>query len=148
LSTPAANTTGFPVGTYFEIRAKGSNNVLLTCAFSGEDGAQIQLWPRPSDGNELRAAVSILRLCRVLASPMQNVFQAFFIDRTGALCHGSGLNVDIVGKAEVSMTMTFIKILVYRQCSSSSSTSASHEPTEPLVPPISAIFLRKLSDPS
>jgi len=74
---PATNTTGFPTGTYFEIRARGSNNVLVTCGFSGDDGAQIQLWPRPLGETELRAAV-------------------FFIDRTGALCHGSGLNVDVV----------------------------------------------------
>jgi hypothetical protein len=44
---------------------------------------------------------------------MQNTFQTFFIDRTGALCHGSGLNVDIVGKAGVSMSLTLIKILTY-----------------------------------
>ena len=41
-----------------------------------------------------------------LPQPVQNrenAFQAFFIDRNGALCHGSGLNVDVVGKACVSM---------------------------------------------
>ncbi|KAF9052571.1 hypothetical protein BDP27DRAFT_1408763 [Rhodocollybia butyracea] len=79
---PSSTVAGFPTGTYFEIKARGSNNVLLTCAFSGEDGAQIQLWGRPSDGNQLRTA-------------------AFFIDRTGALCHGSGLNVDIVDNVPV-----------------------------------------------
>lgn len=55
---PINNIEGFPTGTYFEIRARGSNNVLLTYDFSNEDGAQIQLWPRPSGGDELRAAVS------------------------------------------------------------------------------------------
>ncbi|KAF9058503.1 hypothetical protein BDP27DRAFT_1432645 [Rhodocollybia butyracea] len=75
--TPSLTVAGFPTGTYFAIRARGSNNVLLTHSFSGDDGAQIAFWPRPTDGTQLRAA-------------------AFFIDRTGALCHGSGLNVGIV----------------------------------------------------
>ena len=81
---------------------------------------------------------------------MQNALQAFFINRTGALCHGSGLNVDVVGKTGVLMTtgMTLVKkILVHRQLSGCASTSASHEPAELLVPSISAFFLRKLSDP-
>jgi hypothetical protein len=109
---PATNITGFPTGIYFEIRARGSNNILKTRHFSGEDNAQIQLWPRPSDGNELRAAVSILRFIpSFLPQPTicKSLFQAFFIDRTGALCHGSGLNVDIVGKGrKISMTMTSV----------------------------------------
>ena len=41
------NIAGFPTRTYFEIRARGSENVLLTYNFSNEDGAQIQLFPRP-----------------------------------------------------------------------------------------------------
>ncbi|KIK51529.1 hypothetical protein GYMLUDRAFT_50482 [Collybiopsis luxurians FD-317 M1] len=79
----ATNTVvGFPTGAYFEIRARGTNNVLLTGSYSNEDGALIHLWPRPSGANELRAA-------------------AFFVDRTGALCHGSGLNVDIVDNVPI-----------------------------------------------
>ena len=62
LSTPnpVTNTMGFPTGTYFEIRARGSNNILKTYFFSDKDGTQIQLWPRPSGGSELRAGVSNL----------------------------------------------------------------------------------------
>jgi len=73
---------GFPTGSYFEIRARGSNNLLLTWGFSNEDGVQIQLWSRPSDKLALGAA-------------------AFFIDSTGALVHSSGLNVDIVDNVPV-----------------------------------------------
>ena len=108
---PATNTTGFPTGTYFEIKARGSNNILKTRHFSGDDGAQIQLWPRPSGGSELRAAVSILRfITGFLPQPTicKTLFQAFFIDRTGALCHGSGLNVDVVGKGrKILMAIDF-----------------------------------------
>ena len=60
MPNPATNTTGFPTGTYFEIRPRGSNNILRTYCFSEEDGAQIHLWRRPSGGSELRSAVSIL----------------------------------------------------------------------------------------
>ncbi|KAG6833258.1 hypothetical protein H0H87_009433 [Tephrocybe sp. NHM501043] len=75
---PIQDIAGFPIGAYFEIKAPGTNNVLLTCRLSTDDGAQIQLWPRPTDKDKLRSA-------------------AFFIDRTGALVHAeSGRNVDIV----------------------------------------------------
>ena len=57
---PTNTNAGFPTGTYFEIRARGSNNVLLTRHFSGEDGTQLIFWPRPTGGNELRAAVSVV----------------------------------------------------------------------------------------
>ncbi|KAF9058504.1 hypothetical protein BDP27DRAFT_575065 [Rhodocollybia butyracea] len=57
---PSSTAAGFPTGAYFEIRARGSNNVLLTYNLSGDDGVQIQLWGRPTSGNELRAAVSII----------------------------------------------------------------------------------------
>ena len=62
LSMPylATNNTGFPTGTYFEIRPKGGSTVLKTYWNSGEDGIQIHLYRRPSGGNDLRAAVSIL----------------------------------------------------------------------------------------
>ncbi|KAG6833257.1 hypothetical protein H0H87_009432 [Tephrocybe sp. NHM501043] len=74
----ANDIAGFPLETYFEIKAPGTNNVLLTCRISNDDGAQIQLWPRPADKTQLRST-------------------AFFIDRTGALVHAaSGHNVDIV----------------------------------------------------
>ena len=76
---PATNTTDFPTGTYFEIRARGSNNVFLACHCLGEDGTQIHLWPRPSGGSELRAAVSIfLRLYRILATNLCKRFPGFF----------------------------------------------------------------------
>ena len=67
LMSTSNKIAGFPTGTYFEIRARGSNYVLLTYSFSNEDGVQIQLWPRPSDELELGTAVSIMRLYRVLA---------------------------------------------------------------------------------
>ncbi|KAG6835345.1 hypothetical protein H0H93_002322, partial [Arthromyces matolae] len=70
--------SGFPIEQYFEIRARGTNNVLLTYGTSVEDGAQIQLWARPTDKTTLRSA-------------------AFFIDRNGVLVHAaSGHNVDVV----------------------------------------------------
>ncbi|KAG6819199.1 hypothetical protein H0H93_014404 [Arthromyces matolae] len=77
-ATVVKEISGFPVEQYFEIRAKGTNNVLLTYGASVEDGAQIQLWARPADKTTLRSA-------------------AFFIDRTGELVHAaSGHNVDVV----------------------------------------------------
>jgi hypothetical protein len=69
---PTNSTTGFPTGTYFEIRARGSNNVLLTRHFSGEDGTQLIFWARPAAENELRAAVSII--CAIVPSSYHNPF--------------------------------------------------------------------------
>jgi hypothetical protein len=72
---------GFPQGSYFVIQARKTGRLLTTCGFSYDEGSQVQTWPRQEGGNF--------------------VSQTFFIDGTGALCHGSGLAVDIVDDVPV-----------------------------------------------
>jgi hypothetical protein len=45
--------SGFPVGSYFVIRERGTNNCLTTCAYAGTEGIQVQLWPQQTNSSQV-----------------------------------------------------------------------------------------------